>query len=45
MVEVADLNELKRINDQRGHQKGDAALIFVADALKILFRILKSFTA
>lgn len=34
MVVVADLNELKRINDQWGHQKGDAALIFVAAALK-----------
>ncbi len=32
MVVVADLNDLKRINDQRGHQKGDEALIFVADA-------------
>lgn len=38
MVVVADLNDLKRINDQRGHQKGDAALIFVADALKASFQ-------
>ena len=38
MVVVADLNDLKRINDQRGHQKGDEALIFVADALKASFQ-------
>ncbi len=34
----ADLDDLKRINDSRGHEEGDAALIEAADVLKDAFR-------
>lgn len=37
LVMVADLNELKTINDSWGHQKGDEALVYVARALKRSF--------
>jgi len=38
-VAVVDLNDLKRINDTVGHAAGDAAIQFVARALRTHFRI------
>ncbi len=38
-VAVIDLNDLKRMNDGTGHAAGDAALQFVARALRAQFRI------
>jgi diguanylate cyclase (GGDEF)-like protein len=36
---VIDLNDLKRLNDTRGHQAGDAALQLVARALRVCVRV------
>ncbi|CEF48222.1 unnamed protein product [uncultured bacterium] len=38
-VTVIDLNHLKRLNDEHGHPAGDAAIQFVARALRGHFRI------
>lgn len=35
---LLDLDDLKEINDNLGHQQGDAAIIGIADALKTHFR-------
>ncbi len=36
-VLTVDINELKLINDKYGHEKGDEAVVFVADLLKDMF--------
>ncbi len=36
---VLDVNDLKPLNDQYGHQVGDIALQFVARALRVQFRV------
>ena len=38
-VVVFDINQLKTINDQQGHEEGDRIIIGVADALKRVFGI------
>jgi diguanylate cyclase (GGDEF)-like protein/PAS domain S-box-containing protein len=38
LVVFADLDEMKRINDEYGHDEGDRALIAVADVLRSTFR-------
>ena len=36
-VALFDLNGLKELNDQRGHEKGDQAILAVADALREVY--------
>lgn len=38
-VAIIDLNELKRVNDTRGHQTGDAVLMHVAEVLRHRIRV------
>lgn len=38
-VVVFDINQLKAINDQQGHEEGDRIIVSVADALKRVFGI------
>jgi diguanylate cyclase (GGDEF)-like protein/PAS domain S-box-containing protein len=38
LIVFADLDEMKRINDEYGHHEGDRALIAVADVLRSTFR-------